>query len=91
MLVQNRFFTAEPQSTRRRNLLFGGRYRQMKRLPFRKTRLMIATTVIKRISLKPEEVEFLILSPPPDWIRRKIFLCGLCDSAVKPGVEKRDY
>jgi hypothetical protein len=29
-----------------------------------------------------EGKEFLIQSPSPDWVRRKIFLSGLCGSAV---------
>jgi hypothetical protein len=29
-----------------------------------------------------EGKQYLIQSPSPDWVRRKIFLSGLCGSAV---------
>jgi len=64
------------------------RYRQIKGFLFLKTRLMMGTTAIKGIDLSPEGTEFLLQSPPPDWSRRKISLCDLCASAVKPGVER---
>ena len=81
--VQNRFFTAEPQSTQRRGFYLAGRYRQIKRSPFLKTMLRAGTGVIERIGLQPERAEFLIQSSPPacadeaatarrrpDWIRK---------------------
>jgi len=92
MLVQDRIFTAEPQRTRRKDSLFGGRYRQTKRFLFLKTRLMIDTPATERIGLNPEGTEFLLQSrETQDWSRRKISLCDLCASAVKPGVERGEY
>ncbi len=52
---------------------------------------MIGTTTIKRIDLNPEGTKFLLQSPSPDWGRRKICLCDLRASAVKPGVKKGEY
>jgi len=46
---------------------------------------MIGTIAISRIGLDPEGAESLLQSPSPDWSRRKIFLCDLGASAVKPG------
>jgi hypothetical protein len=76
-------FTAE---TQRSNSLFGGRYRQIKRLlSFKAGKLTWTIAVKKNRNSIREAMVFMIQSPSPDWIIRYLplrasRLCGEPDS-----------
>jgi hypothetical protein len=101
MLVQNRILTAEPPRTRRTYFLFGGEpFDRLKALSkvetIAKQRpvLVVQSAFLgpfstgKYLRAVPAGMRFLIQAPSPDWIRKKISLCALCDSAVNPILRK---
>jgi hypothetical protein len=82
---EDRIHCGDAEDAKKEVFSLAGRYRQTKRILFLKRRLLTDPTAIKGVDLNPRGTEFLLQSPSPDWSRRKISLCDLSASAVKPG------
>jgi hypothetical protein len=92
MLLQNRIFTAEAPRTQRKHVLFGGRYRQTKRIPsfqcepqnrsHRHQKVPIFFPKAYLPAGRDGVFDPIVVPPWRDWIKRKTRFSVLCGSAV---------